>query len=348
MRALRPLILVALILACASAARAQVWLDDGIYLCSYDWLLGSGHECGTRSGSYDYVFIGTVAASQSINRQDQQLRVAPDEVFLGRPPGQLLVQVPSAACLGWLPQVGDRWLFFLNVEKDHSIVLGYESPSGPADDESETIDTLRRLRDNPGMAILRGQVKRGDDLDSDDPGVPAAKVTAERSEDHGRYLATADAKGQYEFQLLPPGNFDLTVDPVGPFHPDPESISLKRGECWDVSLGHSPRGEIRGHVRHADGTPAADIAVTYWSERGASGTDTTDADGSYSLSSLKADRYVVAITLPGSAPPLVGDTSDAQGGLIFFPGASARSGARAIPVPDDQTRDGIDFTLPQP
>jgi hypothetical protein len=366
MRKLRLLPVLLLALAFAAAARAQItWekqVGDRTVSCAVSGLMSYVDDCGTRPEAYAYVLVGQVFSVRRVNQDDEVVEIRPEEVFLGDPDIPLLIVVPYADCLASELITGDRWLFFLRQAKDKSrlhpardktIVLDYGGPSRPVDRAQDEIETLHRLQLNPGSAILRGSVRRGQALFDTGNGVQGAVVHARRSGDQAQFMATTGADGNYEFPLLAPGKYDLTVDPVGSFQADPETVELKPRSCASVKLGHSPQARIAGHLRYADGSPAPHFHIVLASDEGDwYQTQESNASGNFTFGSLDPGAYVVGVSAPGAA-----DWKDGSGGgagiaipqaALYFPNVAKRADAKPIRLAADQQVGDVNFVVPGP
>jgi len=256
----------------------------------------------------------------------------------------------QAACLPKLA-VGDRWLFFLREVKDKPIVLDfYGNASRPAADAQEQIRTLRRLKDTGGLSILRGRVTKNAFFD--DNAVAGAHVVALHVTDKLKFEATTAANGRYEFQLLSPGNYKISVDPIGSFRADDSQVDLQPNACWDLTLSRSPHAMLGGHIRHLDGSPVPKVGVVLINADSPGYITTqTDAKGHFQFGSLGQGKYVVGINYParddwfngaGSGPAVKFPPAS-----TFYSGASERSAAIVIGLSTDETLDNVDFHLPQ-
>jgi hypothetical protein len=204
--------------------------------CVQSGLMSDLNDCGVPSW-YEFAFIGSISSITPIDGGEKKLELVSEEVFHGRPASPLTVVTSQAACLPNLT-VGERWLFFLRAEKGRPIVLDfYGNASRPVADAQEQIATLRRLKNIGNISILRGRVVKGSYLDRRP--IPGAQIVASRVTDGLQFGATTGFNGRYEFQLLPPGDYKITIEPIGSFKPDDSKISLKPGACWDLTLSQS-------------------------------------------------------------------------------------------------------------
>lgn len=306
-------------------------------------------DCGFRSDWYAYVFVGSIAAITPVENDEKEIQILPEEVFHGNPARPLTVITSQGACLPKL-QVGDRWLFFLRQQKDKPMVLDYYgNDSIPVADAQEQIETLRRLKSIGNFGIVRGTVMQGRGFDGKT--VPNAQVVAQRESDGAQFVTRSDADGRYEFEPLPPGEYKITVNPLGSYQPDDSGATVSAGACWDVALTRYPHGEVGGHVRHPDGSPAPDVDVIIMgADNSWYTTRRVDTQGHFTFYSLEPGEYVIGINLPGAPPWEYGGA--AGGGVtppaasMYYGGATERSGALVITLTADEKRGDVDFTAP--
>lgn len=348
----RALAVLTVILSCLGAATAQIMelREDGV-TCMHSGLTSDLKDCGFRSDWYAYVFVGSISAITADGKDEKKIQIIPEEVFHGNPSNPLTVRTSQGACLPKLA-VGDDWLFFLRREDGKPIVLDYYgNDSRPVADAQEQVETLRRLKTIGDFGIVRGSVERGPNF-HDRKVVPGAHVIASRTSDNAQFTTTTDANGYYEFALLAPGDYKLTVDPVGSFHADDNGVVVSRGACWSVTLSRSSHARLGGHVRRSDGSPVPQAPVLIMSEDGSwSTTEESDADGYFRSDGMRPGRYVVGINLPGAPAWKYGGCGGAcqhevPSASLYYPGMQNRSDALVISLATDQKRDDIDFTVP--
>ena len=174
----RVLWVLAFFLYCLGSAAAEVitikTVDGKRVVCMHTGLMSDLNDCGVRSNSYTYVFVGSITAITPATENEKEIRIVPEEVFSGKPASSVSVVTSQGLCLPKLA-VGDRWLFYLRKVDDKQIVLDYYgNDSRPVADAQEEIAILRRLATIGDFGILRGQVWR------DEKVVPNAHVIAVR------------------------------------------------------------------------------------------------------------------------------------------------------------------------
>jgi hypothetical protein len=344
------ILVVALSCLCASSAQMIIFKQDGdkTVMCVHSGLESFVNDCGVRSDWYSYVFVGSISAVTPIEKDEQELQIVPEEVFSGSPTTPLTVLTSQGQCLPKLA-VGDRWLFFLRSEKDKPIVLDYyANDSRSVSNAQQQIDTLRRLQNIGEFAILRGHVMRGNFTNG--KSLPRVRVIAQREFKDFQSAAIADANGHFEFQPLPAGMYDISVDFPGSSKPDDTKIAVSSGACRDLTLYRSPHAQISGHVHHSDGSPMQNVdVILIRADNTLYNTTQADASGAFNFNSLRPGKYVVGLNLPG-APAWkyagCGGGCDVPPASMYFNGAMERSHAHIIMLGTDEKRHDIDFTAP--
>lgn len=350
-------ILAALIVAlsCIGSASAQllgeITIGNKTFTCVHSGLMSDLNDCGVQSSWYTYVFVGSISSITPAKGDEKRIQVVPEEVFHGAPASPLTVLTSQAPCLPELA-AGDRWLFFLRKEDGKPIVLDfYGNDSRPVAHAQEQLETLRNLKTLGDFAILRGRVVRGGYLER--KAVPNARVVARRAFDNAQFATTTGREGRYEFQPLPSGKYNLTVDPVGSFQPDEEAVDLSRGSCWSLTLSKVPHTDLGGHVRRSDGSPLPGVDVLVMREDESwFTTQKTDEHGHFHSDMLQQGKYVIGINLPDAPPWKVeggaGTGLDIPPASLYYPGVKSRSAALPITLAEDEKRDDIDFIISKP
>jgi hypothetical protein len=235
----RTLAVLIVVVSCLGAAAAQVFTPKKVggetVMCMRTGLISDLNDCGFHSDWYAYVFVGSISAITPAGNNEQNIQITPEEVFHGEPLTPLTVMTSQGACLPEMV-VGDRWLFSLRKKTGEPIVLDYfANDSRPVADALEQIETLRRLENIGDRAIVHGHVVRTWTID--EKAVAGAHVVARRASDHLRFTTTTGADARYEFQPLPPGEYELNLDDRnGSFRPHKRKIDVGRGACWDLTL----------------------------------------------------------------------------------------------------------------
>ncbi|MGA8366975.1 MAG: carboxypeptidase regulatory-like domain-containing protein [Candidatus Acidiferrales bacterium] len=353
MKTRRALGLFVLIFSCHGIARAQITIvknvGDRTVVCTLSGLQSDLNDCGADAGWNRYVFVGLISSVTPAENYEKKIQIVPEEVFLGAPVTPLTVLTSQGDCLGDL-KVGDRWLFYLRPKEGKPIVLDYGSGSRPIADAQDQISTLRRLKNIGNSGILRGQVVRGWWPDEGRV-VRNAHVIAKRQSDNQQYVCITDAHGRYEFPPLPPGKYEITVQPIRSFRPDGQEVEITGGVCWDLKLSRFRHTEIGGHVRRSDGAPVANVDVVLMSADNTSyETTQTDQDGRFVFSGEVPGKYVLGLNFPARPDWFNGGGAGVGVRIppasVFYPGVPDRSKARVIRLATEEKLENLDFIVP--
>ena len=107
--------------------------------------------------------------------------------------------------------------------------------------------------------------------------------------------------GSYHFDLVPPGTYEISVDPPGGYAPEPPLTDVVVGadDVGDQDFALSRPGSIAGTV-HLDTLTGQGHAGVQIRVSGPDGdhTLTTDADGGYFLGGLPAGTYQIHVVVP--------------------------------------------------
>ena len=323
-------------------------IGDKTIMCMRSGLTSTHKDCSVRAGWYTYVFVGSISAVTPSDNDEMEVRIVPEEVFLGAPPIPLTVTTSQGLCLQKLA-AGARWLFYLRQQKDEPIVIDYYgNDSRPVADAQEQIETFRRLRSIGDLAIVRGQIVRRSSSEGD--AVPQAKVVAQRRSDGLQFSSTTNAEGRFEMPPLPPGKYEIVVGRIGSYQPDDDGIEVSRGDCWDLTISRSLHVRIGGHARRSDGSAVADVEVVLIrSDDSWYATTQTDENGEFEFDSMEPGQFLIGLNFP--ARPDWFNGAGAGPGVkippasLFYPGVASRSAAVVIRLATDEQIDNIDFLL---
>jgi hypothetical protein len=234
----RALAVLIFVLVCIGTARSVIEelkkVGNKTILCMHTGLTSDLKDCGVHSGWYTYVFVGSISVITPTQKDEVEIQIAPEEVFAGEPASPLTVRTSQGPCFPNFV-VGDRWLFYLRQEKGKPIVLDYYgNDSRPAVDAQKEIENLRHLKTIGNLGIVRGHVVRG--KFGEWKAVPRARVVARRISDIIEFVARTDVDGQYEFEPLPPGEYNLAIDRIRLSEDQNTGIDVSGGACWDLTL----------------------------------------------------------------------------------------------------------------
>lgn len=270
----------------------------------------------------------------------------PEEVFSGRVAGLLSVTTKQGECFGDF-QAGDKWLFYLRQDtKTKSLLLDYASPTRPIADAQAQVDVLRRLARMNDSGIIMGQVTgpiwNENKWETSVP-VPDHKIIAKQQASGREYAAFTGVDGQYEFEPLPSGEYQISADTAEGLFAEQRNAAIRPQSCSSVSFELQPDGIISGQVTTADGKAAkyVQVAIVPVSAGNLQFTSSlTDELGRFEVKALHPGRYLVGIGIqahPGSAD---------WRSRIYYPGVRDRNLAVLIDLGRAEKRANLDFQLP--
>jgi hypothetical protein len=355
---LAPNLAISILLLCTAAAPASDIITktvNGKQVSCVQRSLETVEECGTESGQYVYVFIGSIVAVSPGPSPEVEVRIVPEEIFRGTPSNSITVRASQTLCDPKIT-VGDRWLFY--IFNQYSYPSGFleldtlAMRSRPVAEAQDDIRVLRLQQIAGNLAILRGDVGRGTGFGQ--PPVPDVQVHATLKPNEVQTTVATDANGHYEFPLLPAGDYEVSVDPTGSFRPESRPVSLRPGSCSKVTVPGFTRLDISGYVSYSkysrSPVAGAHVLVVSADNTWFMTIDTKD-DGSYYFSSVEPGDYVIGVN-PPNAPPWDHTTMESKGTQIptaslYYPDATTRSRAQAL-THTTQDQKGINFVLPKP
>lgn len=180
-------------------------------------------------------------------------------------------------------------------------------------------------------------------LDSDAQPVDGATVSAEAG--GSVYYSSSGPSGNYQFASLPPGSYRLYFGSVDGSlvaqywngkadYGSADLVEVVDGAAvTDISPVLQKTGTISGTVTDADGNPLFNVFVSADGSLGSAGSAQTAADGTYTISGLLADNYVVGFSSGAGYLP------------EYYDGASDYSGATSVTVATGAQVPGIDASL---
>ena len=189
-------------------------------------------------------------------------------------------------------------------------------------EQRDTVDFGFQQRNGSIGDRVFNDINRNGVQDPGEPGISGATVTLTVPGSTTPFATTTtDSNGNYSFNNLPLGNFNVTVSgtPAGftptTTPPSPVSLTAAQPTRTDVDFGFAlPNGsigdtvfnDVNGNGVQDPGEPGISGAtVTLTPSEGPPQTTTTDANGNYTFSNLPNDRYTLAVTQlpPGFSPP---------------------------------------------
>jgi hypothetical protein len=324
--------------------------------------------CGTVG--YERVLAGTVQSVTALSDTDRRLQIKPDEVFLGDSNGIVTATVNQACLTPNDPEikVGDKWLFYLRPNRSFradgkpthdagELEIPFDGPSKPLPRAQEAIAKLRYLARLTDSGIVNGKVMSMGTL----PEVSNHKIVAKRAQGGAQYSALADTEGDFEFDPLPVGSYEVTANSVdGLWAGEPRKLDVRSAQCTQASFMLQTDGRISGRIGSPDGKP---FTVHPWiqivSVDDQHFTSTyVDANGDFEATGVEPGRYVIGIDILNTdhfearGPDYV-ITSDLRDSSetrvktpIYYPGVRTQEKATVIELGRAEKRTNINFKLP--
>jgi hypothetical protein len=327
-----------------SSASAQFEGHDYHGKQIFCYMRGREGSCGVGDG-YEDVFIGTVVSVAETANSEKRLRLMPEEVFAGTVAGSLTVTTEQGGCFGDF-QSGDKWLFYLQRDsKTKSLLLKYNSPTRPIADAQAQIETLRRLAQINDSGIIVGQVTEpiwNDNKWETSITVTDHKVIAKQQANGREYTAFTDNDGHYEFEPLPPGEYEVSANTAEGLWTEEGSTKVSPRSCRLMSFSLEPDGSISGRVMAADGEPAkyVQVAIVPVSAGNLQFTSAfSDGLGRFEVKALHPGRYFVGVGIQPRA-----DNKNGRSG-IYYPGVRDRNLAVIIDLGRAEKRANLNFQL---
>ncbi|MGD0894019.1 MAG: carboxypeptidase regulatory-like domain-containing protein, partial [Terracidiphilus sp.] len=249
-----------------------------------------------------------------------------------------------------LPEMktGDSWLFSLDRSREsNELILNYGSRSGPVTEERKQIALLRRLASLDAEGIVKGHAYSVEETDKAWQDFPSQNQTIllTRVEDSRTFKALTDDKGDYEFEPLPAGEYDLDPNTrPGVWTMWSGKIDVKAHGCIESDLDFKVDGQIAGRlVFPADVDPDAwEVEVSPVDDPGVVPDSAwTDKSGQFVLHGLEPGKYVLAFkkTEKREGPNLKVD--------LFAPGTNNRANAQIIEVGKAKRVEGLELIVPR-
>lgn len=127
--------------------------------------------------------------------------------------------------------------------------------------------------------------------------VPGATVTITGP---GGSSVLTGADGSYSFEMLPPGEYEVTVvvpEGYSPDGPITQEVTVGATDVADVDFALQRPGAVGGAITDGDGNPVAGVTITLTGP-GGEATTTTDAAGNYLFDEVPSGEYTATIVVP--------------------------------------------------
>jgi hypothetical protein len=327
------IIAVALGLPASSQVIEMVSHDGKTYACERSGLMFAANSCGTQN--YDEVVVGTILSVAPVSDREINFALKPEQIFKGAEAQTIDVTTKQGLCFPDL-RPGDHWLLFLLRDKETDrLTLAYGSGSGPAIQEKNSLDRLRRLSKFRDSGLIVGEVDKSN-------GVPRAHhpIVVRRLADGAQYTAFTNKDGKFEFPPLPAGQYNLNPNTVpGMKATWSGDITVEARQCANYFVSIEVDGRISGLVRDADGSPVESVeveAVAADDSDNGGGSAVTDQRGHYEIHGLEAGKYLVGLRIADAA----------AGDSVYSPGVKDRKKALTVTLGQAERRAGINIREP--
>jgi hypothetical protein len=315
------------------------------YSCSLSGLKGMGSDCGTK---YDeMVFTAKIISIAPAINDEFRLTLRPETTFKGTPTLGMEIHTAQRRCLPEMKS-GDSWLFSLYRDKESKeLIVNYGSRSGPEAEESQQIALLRRLAGLDGTGVVKGRAYSEREASDGWQEHLSANHTIilTRVEDGQKLTALTNQKGEFEFDPVPAGKYDLEPNTK------PGLWTMWSGEtdveshgCTAFDLDFHVDGQIAGRLVFPGGVDPSmwEVEVTPADDPGVVPASAwTDEVGRFVLHGLSPGRYILVFekTDMRKGPNLHVD--------LFAPGTPNRANAQIIELGEATRVEGIDLVVPR-
>lgn len=236
--------------------------------------------------------------------------------------------------------------------------IPFDGPSKPLSQAQEAIAKLRHLARLTDSGIVNGKVMSMGTA----PDVSNHKIVARRVQGGAQYSALADTEGDFEFDPLPVGSYEVTTANTvdGLWGREPRKLEVRSAQCTQASFMLQTDGRISGRIGSPDGKP---FTVHPWiqivSVDDQHFTSTyVDANGDFEATGVEPGRYLIGINIldtnhsEARGPDYV-ITSDLRDSSetrvktpIYYPGVRTQEKATVIELGRAEKRTNINFKLP--
>ena len=169
------------------------------------------------------------------------------------------------------------------------------------------------------------------------------KIIAKQRVNGQEYTAFTDNDGHYEFEPLPPGEYQVSANTIEDLWTEEASTTISPQSCSLMGFGLEPDGRISGRVMAADGEPAksVQVALVPLSVGDLQFTSAfSDTLGRFEVKALHPGHYLVGVGIqPGAR-----DKNGRSG--IYYPGVRDRHLAVIIDLGRGEKHANLNFQLP--
>jgi hypothetical protein len=311
--------------------------------------------CGTLDYEYQRVFTGTVQSVTEISDTDRRLEIKPKEVFLGESKDNVTAILNQACLTPNDPEikVGDKWLFYLRTNRSFTadgkptartgqLEIPFDGPSKPLRQARKEVAELRRLARMTDSGIVSGNLLSF--VIGNGGVIQNHKVTATRQPDGAQYAAQTDSDGNFKFDPLPAGTYELSANTAdGLWAGKTRNVEVHSGKCSTTQFWLQTDGIISGHVGNPENKP---FLIHPWvqivsldDQRFDSAY--VDAEGNFEARGVEPGRYVVGLGIQAGT----GYFNDLPI-PVYYPGVRTKEEATIIQLGRAEKRTNVNFDLP--
>jgi hypothetical protein len=320
--------------------------DRDSYECALSGLKGMGSDCGTK---YDeMVFTAEILSITPAPDEEFRLTLRPETIFKGAPAIGMQILTAQHRCLSEM-KTGDSWLFSLyRDQKSKELIVNYGSRSGPESEERQQISLLHRLAGLDAAGVVKGRAylyqETEDGVREPIPSVNHAIILT-HVEDDQKFKAKTDKNGEFEFEPVPAGKYDLDPNTKpGLWTMWSGGIEVEPHGCTAFDLDFQVDGQIAGRLVFPAGVDPSkwEVEVTPSDDPGiVPASAWTDDGGRFVLHGLSPGKYIVVFekTEKRLGPNLQVD--------LFAPGTQVRANAQVIELGKAARVEGIELIVPR-
>ena len=237
---------------------------------------------------------------------------------------------------------GEQYLIYARRGEDKKLYVDECSRSALLSEAEDDLAFLRELpKEGAGVRLFGAVGEKADWAGLTDKSIEVitnriSGVTIKVMSEGRTRDFTTDSDGRFDISGLRPGDFQVEVVPPDGYTGSnlKEEFSVRDRACRYLPFVLRPDGRIGGRISGIDGKPAkveVFLLPAEWKSRGELGrveigeakSVSTDADGRYELSGLRAGNYLLGINVNG---PSIGSPYL----RLFYPGVSEFSAAAPI------------------
>jgi len=261
---------------------------------------------------------------------------------------QELTLFDDGMCDGPDLRVGEQFLMYTRSTESGEVPSRGCSRSRSIQYAEEDLQYLEGRAESAPVARIFGQTS----YSATDPytSLPLPGTSLELRGPEKTLTITADEEGRYSFDNLSAGRYSIHATHPGFRVNKFPAVDVDALGCAvvDVRLSEDLPGEIAGHLKRADGTPAAgiDLTLIQIDESGDSSNRSlsevlTDEHGDYAFRHLRPGTYKVAVRAWGFPTPA------APYPAIYWPAGATEGEGAEIFVGSTADPRRYDFRLPQ-